>query len=80
MVMKNVVLILTLIIFLERKFTINNVVIMGKKEFWCDEYLVNYGTLIPRPETEMLVTVRVSFKSTSEILPLRYSLLIVNVL
>ena len=32
--MKNVVLILTLIIFLERKFTINNVVIMGKKEFF----------------------------------------------
>ena len=29
--------------------------IIGKKEFWSDNYLVNYGTLIPRPETELLI-------------------------
>ena len=29
--------------------------ITGKKEFWSDNYLVNYGTLIPRPETELLI-------------------------
>ena len=35
--------------------------IMGKKEFWCDEYLVNYGTLIPRPETELLMYKIINF-------------------
>ena len=29
--------------------------INGKKEFWSDNYLVNPGTLIPRPETEILI-------------------------
>ena len=29
--------------------------IIGKKEFWSDNYLVNRGTLIPRPETELLI-------------------------
>tara|TARA_B100001123_G_scaffold377120_1_gene444361 strand:+ start:272 stop:1120 length:849 start_codon:yes stop_codon:yes gene_type:complete len=29
--------------------------ITGKKEFWSDNYLVNRGTLIPRPETELLI-------------------------
>tara|TARA_B100000029_G_scaffold470890_1_gene510103 strand:+ start:603 stop:1451 length:849 start_codon:yes stop_codon:yes gene_type:complete len=29
--------------------------ITGKKEFWSEDYLVNRGTLIPRPETELLI-------------------------
>ena len=29
--------------------------IIGKKEFWSEDFLVNYGTLIPRPETELLI-------------------------
>ena len=29
--------------------------ITGKKEFWSEDFLVNYGTLIPRPETEMMI-------------------------
>ena len=29
--------------------------IIGKKVFWSDNYLVNRGTLIPRPETELLI-------------------------
>ena len=29
--------------------------ILGKKEFWSREFKVSYATLIPRPESEMLV-------------------------
>jgi len=29
--------------------------IIGKKEFWSENFLVNYGTLIPRPETELMI-------------------------
>ena len=29
--------------------------ITGKKEFWSTDFLVNYKTLIPRPETELLI-------------------------
>jgi len=29
--------------------------ITGKKEFWSADFLVNYETLIPRPETELLI-------------------------
>ena len=29
--------------------------ILGEKEFWSKKFLVNKGTLIPRPETELLV-------------------------
>ena len=29
--------------------------ITGKKEFWSEDFLVNYDTLIPRPETELLI-------------------------
>ena len=35
--------------------------ITGKKEFWNDSYLVNRGTLIPRPETELLIYKVVNF-------------------
>ena len=35
--------------------------ITGKKEFWNDIYLVNHGTLIPRPETELLIYKIVNF-------------------
>jgi len=35
--------------------------ITGKKEFWSDDYLVNRGTLIPRPETELLIYKIVKF-------------------
>ena len=35
--------------------------IIGKKEFWSDDYLVNRGTLIPRPETELLIYKVVNF-------------------
>ena len=29
--------------------------IIGKKEFWSEDFLVGYGTLIPRPETELMI-------------------------
>ena len=29
--------------------------IIGKKEFWSEDFMVNHGTLIPRPETELLI-------------------------
>ena len=29
--------------------------IIGKKEFWSEDFLVNKATLIPRPETELLI-------------------------
>ena len=35
--------------------------ITGKKEFWSDNYLVNHGTLIPRPETQLLIYKIVNF-------------------
>ena len=29
--------------------------IIGKKEFWSQDFLVNHTTLVPRPETELLI-------------------------
>ena len=29
--------------------------ITGKKEFWSEDFVINHGTLIPRPETELLI-------------------------
>ena len=35
--------------------------IIGKKEFWSQSFRVNYSTLIPRPESELLVYKLISF-------------------
>ena len=35
--------------------------ITGKKEFWSEDFLVNHETLIPRPETELLIYKIVKF-------------------
>ena len=35
--------------------------ITGKKEFWSKDFLVNYETLIPRPETELLIYKVINF-------------------
>ena len=29
--------------------------ITGKREFWSEDFVVNHGTLVPRPETELLI-------------------------
>jgi release factor glutamine methyltransferase len=29
--------------------------IIGKKEFWSEDFIVNKGTLVPRPETEIII-------------------------
>ena len=41
--------------------------IAGKKEFWSEDFLVNYGTLIPRPETELLIYKIVKFFKNKKI-------------
>ena len=41
--------------------------ITGKKEFWSEDFLVNYGTLIPRPETELLIYKIVKFFKNKKI-------------
>ena len=41
--------------------------ITGKKEFWSEDFLVNYGTLIPRPETELLIYKIVNFFKNKKI-------------
>ena len=41
--------------------------ITGKKEFWSDDYLDNRGTLIPRPETELLIYKIVNFFKNKKI-------------
>ena len=35
--------------------------ITGKKEFWSEDFIVNHDTLIPRPETELLIYKIISF-------------------
>ena len=35
--------------------------IIGKKEFWSEDFVINHGTLIPRPETELLIYKPVNF-------------------
>jgi release factor glutamine methyltransferase len=41
--------------------------ITGKKEFWSEDFLVNYETLIPRPETELLIYKIVKFYKNKKI-------------
>ena len=35
--------------------------ILGKKEFWSEDFIVNNGTLVPRPETELLIYKIINF-------------------
>ena len=35
--------------------------ITGKKEFWSIDFSVNHGTLVPRPETELLIYLVLDF-------------------
>ena len=35
--------------------------ITGKKEFWSEDFTVNQATLIPRPETELLIYKAIDF-------------------
>ena len=41
--------------------------ITGKKEFWRDHFVVNYGTLVPRPETELIIYKIISFFKNKKI-------------
>ena len=42
--------------------------ITGKKEFWSEDFIVNHTTLVPRPETELLIYKVINFfKSFDEI-------------
>ena len=41
--------------------------ITGKKEFWSDDFIVNRSTLVPRPETELLMYKLISFFKTKTI-------------
>ena len=29
--------------------------IIGKKEFWSEDFTINYSTLVPRPESELMI-------------------------
>ena len=35
--------------------------ITGKKEFWSEDFVVNNSTLVPRPETELLIYKLIKF-------------------
>ena len=41
--------------------------IIGKKEFWSEDFMVNHGTLIPRPETELLIYKIINFFKNKKI-------------
>ena len=41
--------------------------ITGKKEFWSEDFMVNRSTLIPRPETELLLYKVVNFFKNKKI-------------
>ena len=35
--------------------------IIGKREFWSEDFVVNHGTLVPRPETELVIYKVINF-------------------
>jgi release factor glutamine methyltransferase len=41
--------------------------ITGKKEFWSEDFIVNYATLVPRPETELIIYKVVNFFKNKKI-------------
>ena len=41
--------------------------ITGKKEFWSEDFIVNQATLIPRPETELLIYKTIDFFKNKKI-------------
>ena len=41
--------------------------ITGKKEFWNDNFIVNYATLVPRPETELIIYKIINFFKNKKI-------------
>ena len=41
--------------------------ILGKKEFWSEDFIVNHTTLIPRPETELLIYKIINFFKNKKI-------------
>lgn len=41
--------------------------ITGTKEFWSNDFMVNHDTLVPRPETELLIYKLISFYKTKKI-------------
>ena len=41
--------------------------ITGKKEFWNDNFIINQSTLVPRPETELLIYKVISFFKNKKI-------------
>jgi release factor glutamine methyltransferase len=41
--------------------------ITGKKEFWSKNFIVNYSTLVPRPETELLIYKVIDFFKNKKI-------------
>ena len=46
--------------------------IIGKKEFWSQNFAVNHSTLVPRPETELMIYKLVNFFKNK----MRYLLLV----
>ena len=41
--------------------------ITGKREFWSEDFVVNHGTLVPRPETELLIYKVINFLKNKRI-------------
>ena len=41
--------------------------ITGKKEFWSEDFIVNHATLVPRPETELLIYKVINFFKNKKI-------------
>jgi len=41
--------------------------ILGKKEFWSEDFIINNSTLVPRPETELLIYKLVSYFKNKKI-------------